>query len=826
MSDMIQAQLKEAVLRTLAYGDIFHYPLTIEEVLRYLIETPASAAAIEATLCELVTTDEITHIGEYYCLPGQEATISVRQSRAANARQLWPQAIHYGNLIGNLPFVKMVALTGSLAVDNVDENGDIDYMIVTEPGHLWTARMIIVALVKWVKRQGIVLCPNYLISERALYIEEHNLFTAREISQMIPITGLKTYQHFRAVNSWTNTFFPNAADPPLVESITQKQATQGASSKLIETLLRTPPGNWLDEWEMQRKINKFAQQNPGAVEADFTRDWCKGHFEGHMIRVLNAYQTRTDQLFPQQTRKPQLTDTEQHTDMQPEKLLFGQSYYLRFDQKLWDAMQPYPPLGTLYAAGYMRERGYDVALFDAMLADSEQEWAQALDTEQPEYAIIYEDNFNYLSKMCLTRMREAAFTMTQMAKDRGCTVIIAGSDATDHYTTYLQHGADYVLIGEGEETLSDLLDALTGRTDTPIHTITGVVSDHNLYPTRRKVMKHLDELPRPAWDLIDVERYKTIWHERHGYFSMNMVTTRGCPYHCNWCAKPIWGQRYNVHSPERVAADLQWLKEQYQPDHIWFADDIMGLKPGWLERFAEIVDEAGTRTPFKCLSRADLLLRGDTINALQRAGCDIVWIGAESGSQKVLDAMEKGTRVEQIREAAAQIHQIDMRIGFFLQFGYPGETRTDITATLQLVRDAQPDDIGISVSYPLPGTQFHQRVKAQLGTQHNWQDSSDLAMLYEGPFTTEFYRQLHTVIHKEFRSRKTLSKINHIIRRQRDKGRVILRDVAAMVYHTATLPLSRFRLNHLARQAPTNGITLGDNMDYTAAATPSPQGDD
>src|SRR5690606_33856007 len=147
--------------------------------------------------------------------------------------------------------------------------------------------------------------------------------------------------------------------------------------------------------------------------------------------------------------------------------------------------------------------------------------------------------------------------------------------------------------------------------------------------------------------------------------------------------------------------------------------------------------------PFKSLNRADLLLRGQTIPALKRAGAQIVWIGAESGSQKILDAMDKGTQVTQIYEAVRKLHEPGIKVGFFLQFGYPGETREDIEKTLQMVRDLMPDDIGISVSYPLPGTPFYARVQSELQRQ-NWIDSQDMAMLYRGPFATAFYRQLHT----------------------------------------------------------------------------------
>ena len=437
------------------------------------------------------------------------------------------------------------------------------------------------------------------------------------------------------------------------------------------------------------------------------------------------------------------------------KILFGQSYYLRFDPKLWRSMQPYPPLGTMYAASYIREKGYQVALFDAMLAESEDEWEKYLDEHKPQYAIIFEDNFNYLSKMCLLRMREAAFTMIQMAKERGCIIIMCGADVTDHYSEYLAKDADYCLLGEGEETLAELLDQLSAGKEAD--NIIGLASRFTLHTSRRPDIKNLDALPFPAWDLIDVEKYKKIWKEKHGYYSMNMVTTRGCPYHCNWCAKPIWGQRYNSRSPENVAKEMKWLKENFEPDHIWFADDILGLKPNWIEKFASLLHEYDAVIPFKCLKRADLI-NEKTASALAKAGCKTVWLGAESGSQKILDAMDKGDTVEDIYNAAELLQKHNIEVGFFLQFGYPGETWDDVQLTLKMVRECMPDDIGISVSYPLPGTKFYERVKLELGEKQNWVDSEDLAMLYQGPFPTEFYRILHGRVHHEFRLRRTLKK--------------------------------------------------------------------
>jgi anaerobic magnesium-protoporphyrin IX monomethyl ester cyclase len=501
-------------------------------------------------------------------------------------------------------------------------------------------------------------------------------------------------------------------------------------------------------------------------------------------------------------------------------ILFGQSYYLRFDKKLWDAMQPYPPLGTLYAASTMRARGYDVALFDAMLAESVDEWAAALREHQPRYAVLFEDNFNYLSKMSLLRMREAAFQMIDMARAQGCTVITCGADMTDHAEAYLERGADFVLLGEGEESLGELVDYLERmqkqtRTQeraqhaAPLHDsyedelyrIRGIAYRHDgrvVKTPARAVIRDLDALPFPAWDLVEREKYRAVWMAHHGHTSMNLVTTRGCPFHCNWCAKPIWGQKYNVRSPKNVVDEMAWLNEHFQPDQIWFMDDIMGIREQWIEEFADLLDERRLRIPFKSLNRVDLLLRGKTIPALARAGAQIVWVGAESGSQKILDAMQKGTRVEQIYEATRQLHAHGVKVAFFLQFGYPGETRDDIEMTLQMVRDLMPDDIGISVSYPLPGTPFYERVRHELGEQINWVDSADMAMLYQGPFATAFYRQLHTVVHKDYRSRKTWGELRALVRNPRHLRPHVIRQTAAMLYHRLTLPLATGKLDKLA----------------------------
>lgn len=433
-------------------------------------------------------------------------------------------------------------------------------------------------------------------------------------------------------------------------------------------------------------------------------------------------------------------------------VLLTHSYHLYYDRKQVQKMRPYPPLGTLYAAALLRQHGFSVAVFDTMMNDPMQGFEEALARHQPRIVVVYEDNFNFLSKMCLTRMREVAFGLLDSSRRAGAAVFANGSDASDHALEYLQRGFGCVLLGEAEWTLLELLPhALSG--DTGFAEAAGIAyldsaSGKLMRTPSRRLMRNLDVLPFPARDLVAMEPYRNAWREAHGYFSLNIVSSRGCPYHCNWCAKPIYGTSFAVRSPRSVAEEMHELKTRFGAEHLWFADDIFGLQSQWVREFADAVEDLNAAIPFKMQSRVDLMTPG-TVHALRRAGCNEVWIGAESGSQKILDAMEKGTRVEEIAVARENLRREGIRACYFLQFGYPGETWKDIQKTVALVRDTRPDDIGVSVSYPLPGTRFYETVHQQLGSKTNWSDSEDLAMMFQGTYTGEFYRALHDALHAE-----------------------------------------------------------------------------
>jgi radical SAM superfamily enzyme YgiQ (UPF0313 family) len=440
-------------------------------------------------------------------------------------------------------------------------------------------------------------------------------------------------------------------------------------------------------------------------------------------------------------------------------ILLAHSYYLRYDPKQSRKMKPYAPLSTLIAAAVLRREGLPFAFFDAMLADGVEEFRDLLGAARPKIVAILEDNFNFLTKMCTVRMREAAFEMIAAAKSAGARVVVNGSDAIDQTGAYLHVGADAVILGEAEETLLEATRRWSEDLDADLSQVPGLAvagaagapSAIRRTPARRSIT-NLDALPFPAWDLIDVERYRVAWTTAHGRLSWNVATSRGCPYACNWCAKPVFGRRYSQRSPENVAEELAQLARAVGPDHVWFADDIFGLTPRWIEAFSREVRSRRAVMPFMMQSRVDLMTPS-AVEALTAARCEEVWLGVESGAQHVLDAMEKGTTLAEVREATRRLKRHGIRACWFVQLGYPGEDWNAIVNTRDLIREEAPDDIGISVAYPLPGTPFYDRVRLELTAKANWADSDDLAMMFRGAYATSFYRELRDVLHEEVSAR-------------------------------------------------------------------------
>jgi hypothetical protein len=292
--DASRAEIEQAIVNTVSYVDTFDYPLTTAEIHRYLIRLPLSSSKLQETLNKsALFPHRLRRMGKYYMLPGREDVVTVREERQLKAERLWPEAVHYGRQIARMPFVRMVAVTGSLAVNNVGPEEDIDYFIVTANDRLWLCRAFVILMVRWAARRAITLCPNYFLAERALQLQTRNLYTAHELTQMVPLFGLPVYYNLRRVNPWTFRFLPNARGTPSIPEYVRDALEAPALTgdrQLFESLLSTPVGQGLDRLEMARKIRRFERVYPGSQEAEFSTNYCKGHFNRHQQRAIQAYE--------------------------------------------------------------------------------------------------------------------------------------------------------------------------------------------------------------------------------------------------------------------------------------------------------------------------------------------------------------------------------------------------------------------------------------------------------------------------------------------------------------------------------------------------------
>jgi radical SAM superfamily enzyme YgiQ (UPF0313 family) len=311
-----------------------------------------------------------------------------------------------------------------------------------------------------------------------------------------------------------------------------------------------------------------------------------------------------------------------------------------------------------------------------------------------------------------------------------------------------------------------------------------------------------EKLPDPTWELIDLDPYRNMWTDFHGYFSLNISTAHGCPFNCNWCAKPLYGRTYKEIPAAKIAGQFQYLKTKLKADHIWITDDIFALKPGWITEFADEVIQRDAIIPYKIQLRSDLVNEPFAAE-LVRSGCDEVWLGVESGSQKILDAMDKNLNLEQIYTSSNILKSNHIKVGFFLQYGYPGEEMEDIRLTLGLIRACKPDFIGISISYPLKNTPFYQKVIHEMGEKKNWKDSGDLALMFPGKYHPDFYRALHSFTHHYF-GFISLFKKQPVIKR--------LRRLAAQYKHIPGLLKYRLKMNtYLSENGSKLNLNIRDN---------------
>ncbi|HET9495024.1 MAG TPA: radical SAM protein [Chloroflexia bacterium] len=412
-------------------------------------------------------------------------------------------------------------------------------------------------------------------------------------------------------------------------------------------------------------------------------------------------------------------------------ILLTHGYFISEDAHEQKVMKPYPPLGLLYVSSHMKARGFDVGLFDTTFSTKEAFRAYLIATRPPVVGIYT----NLMTKLNV-------LPMITWCKEVGASVVLGGPEPPHYADRFLDHGADAVVVGEGELTLEELIPALAKRGPHRLHDIPGVVFRDESGATVRNIsrpqLKDLDAQPFPDRESIDLDAYIDTWRTHHGLGSVSLITARGCPYTCKWCSHTVFGNTHRRRSPENVVAEMEHIIERYNPDQVWYADDVFTIHRTWFLKYASLLGERGIKKPFECISRADRL-DPEVIAALKGMGCYRLWIGAESGSQRILDGMARKTRVEDVQEKTRMLQKEGIQTGMFIMLGYDGEEIADIEATVDHLKKSNPDLFLTTVAYPIKGTPYFAEVESRVIETMPWEDRTDRDLTVAGRHSKKFY---------------------------------------------------------------------------------------
>jgi anaerobic magnesium-protoporphyrin IX monomethyl ester cyclase len=421
-------------------------------------------------------------------------------------------------------------------------------------------------------------------------------------------------------------------------------------------------------------------------------------------------------------------------------LLLTHGYFLMEDPKERQIMKPYAPLGLLYLCSHLRDKGFDVDVFDTTFA-SRQELFQFLRAEKPSVLGIYANLMT----------RSNVIEILAVAREAGWTTVVGGPEPGAYSLEYLQAGAHFVVSGEGEVTMEELLLALR-ISNCDLSKIAGlsfIDPDGNFHQNApRRQIQNLDLQPWPARNAIDIRRYVETWRTHHGSGSINFITARGCPFRCNWCSHQVFGQSHRRRDPIKVVDEVEWLLREYEPDMVWVSDDVFTINHAWIRSYATEMQRRRLRVPFECISRADRL-SPEMMDLLAELGCFRMWIGSESGSQRILDAMDRGVKIEQVHKAVEMCRERGIQSGMFLMWGYEGEEMEDIEATVKHVSSSKPDVFLTTVSYPIKGTPYYNRIASKLIQIAPWGQTSDRELKIKGRHSRAFYSYADKLLRDE-----------------------------------------------------------------------------
>ena len=422
-------------------------------------------------------------------------------------------------------------------------------------------------------------------------------------------------------------------------------------------------------------------------------------------------------------------------------LLLTHGYFLCEDEKELEIMKPYAPLGLLYLSAFLRRSGFEVEVFDSTFSTPADLTARLAASR------------GVLGVYTNLLTRRSVLGVVADAKRHGWLVVLGGPESANYPEEYLRRGADVVVIGEGEETMAELLPALDDRGPHCLHQVLGVVflDDGGLIvrTEARPQIPHIDSLPWPDRDAIDIEKYVDVWRDHHGSGSVNLITARGCPYKCHWCSHAVFGFTHRRRSFLDCADELEHIRDRYQPDQVWYADDVFTIHHRWLFNYAAELKRRNLHMPFETISRADRMMKEEVWATLAEMGCWRIWIGSESGSQRVLDAMERGVTVEQVQWATKAAHRHGIQVGMFLMWGYEGETCDDIEATVDHVKKANPDVFLTTVAYPIKNTTYFQEVADRVVLNKAWDTATDRDYDILGRPSGDYYKQADRLLRSE-----------------------------------------------------------------------------
>jgi radical SAM superfamily enzyme YgiQ (UPF0313 family) len=427
-------------------------------------------------------------------------------------------------------------------------------------------------------------------------------------------------------------------------------------------------------------------------------------------------------------------------------LLLTHGYFLEEDSKEQAIMKPYVPLGILYLTSHLRSRNFEVDVFDTTFA-SREDLLKVLGSGEPAILGVYA---NLMTRASVVRILQAA-------KEAGWQTVVGGPEPASYIEEYLSAGADVVVIGEGEITLEELVPILKGRSFHLLGRVNGIAFRGEDGRVRRTPLRaqipDIDAQPWPSRDSVPIERYLKTWREHHGTGSVSLITARGCPYDCQWCSHAVYGRTHRRRKPLSVVDEVEWILNRYSPDMIWMADDVFTIHHGWLQQYSAEMKRRSLRIPFECISRADRL-NPHIVALLAELGCFRIWIGSESGSQRILDAMHRGVSVEQVQSAVKLCKARGIQTGMFLMWGYEGEELADIEGTIDHVKRSDPDVFLTTVAYPIRGTPYFEKVAARVTALRAWAEGSDRDFRIRGRHSRRFYRIVDQLLHSEVEAHK------------------------------------------------------------------------